>query len=325
MFILSQSSSVQNLSSLTLKTKELWRGGEKHPPPSATTRQKSPVLIGLITNLKILLAPGESTVIGTSPKGPGMDPFRPLSERVLATDGLPDREQRMQVLIYPSLNLIGNRFSSNIPLTVTNTSNHRVTIIKGIKIAFCTDDFIRHDHVSQQDILNVIDSINDPIDYMCSKERLAHLSDIEAQEVKSLLTEFKDIFSVSNDNIGRTSSHMFDINTNNLQPIVDPLRRVPLHKERIVKELLRKYENLGLIEKTDSPFRASTVLIEKKNVADSADIKDRYRLCVDYRSLNSAISDSGWPTPSVEHCFDAAAGAKYLSAIDFNRGYHQIP
>ena len=37
---------------------------------------------------------------------------------------------------------------------------------------------------------------------MCLKERLAHLSDIEAQEVKSLLTEFKDIFSVSNDNMG---------------------------------------------------------------------------------------------------------------------------
>ena len=119
---------------------------------------------------------------------------------------------------------------------------------------------------------------------MCSKERLAHLSDIEAQEVKSLLTEFKDIFSVSNDNIVCTSSHMFDINTNNLQPIVDPLCRVPLHKECIVKELLCKHENLGLIEKTDSWFQASTVLIEKKNVADSADITDRYRLCVDYRS-----------------------------------------
>ena len=98
-----------------------------------------------------------------------------------------------------------------------------------------------------------------------------------------------------------------------------------MHKERIVKELLCKYENLGLIEKTDSLFRASTVLIEKKNVTDSADITDRYRLCVDYRSLNSAISDSGWPTPSIEHCLDAAAGAKYLSSTDFNSGYHQIP
>ena len=47
LFILSQSSSVQNLSSLTLNTKELWRGVEN------TMRQKSPVLIWL--NFLILL------------------------------------------------------------------------------------------------------------------------------------------------------------------------------------------------------------------------------------------------------------------------------
>ena len=33
LFILSESNSVQNVSSLTLKTKELWRGGGKHLPP----------------------------------------------------------------------------------------------------------------------------------------------------------------------------------------------------------------------------------------------------------------------------------------------------
>ena len=33
LFILSENISLQNLSSLTLKTKELWKGGGKHPPP----------------------------------------------------------------------------------------------------------------------------------------------------------------------------------------------------------------------------------------------------------------------------------------------------
>ena len=75
----------------------------------------------------------------------------------------------------------------------------------------------------------------------------------------------------------------------------------------------------------DSPFRASTVLGEKKNVADSAHVTDKYRLCIDYRSLNAKLVDSGWPTPSLEHCLDAAADANFLSSIDFNCGYHQIP
>ena len=47
LFILSQSSSVQNLSSLTLKTKELWRGGWKTPPPLCYNETKKPVLIGI--------------------------------------------------------------------------------------------------------------------------------------------------------------------------------------------------------------------------------------------------------------------------------------
>ena len=52
---------------------------------------------------------------------------------------------------------------------------------------------------------------------------------------------------------------------------------------------------------------------------------DRYRLCVDYRVLNNSLVDSGWPTPSIEHCLDAATDAVYFSTLDFNSGYHQIP
>ena len=118
---------------------------------------------------------------------------------------------------------------------------------------------------------------------------------------------------------------MFDLPTDDIKPIADPLRRVPLQKVEIVKELLDKYEELGLVKKSDSPFRAPTVLVAKKNVADSAGVTDRYRLCVDYRSLNAKLDNSGWPTPSIENCLDAATDVEYLSSIDFNCGYNQIP
>ena len=52
---------------------------------------------------------------------------------------------------------------------------------------------------------------------------------------------------------------------------------------------------------------------------------DKYRLVVDYRFLNKAIKDSAWPALSLQKCLDAAAGSKFLSSIDFNSGYHQIP
>ena len=74
---------------------------------------------------------------------------------------------------------------------------------------------------------------------------------------------------------------------------------------------------MGLIEFIDSPFRAPTVLVEKKNVGNWAALTDKYRLCVDFRFLNDALVDSGWPTPSIEHCLDAAVGSVYLSSLDF--------
>ena len=90
-------------------------------------------------------------------------------------------------------------------------------------------------------------------------------------------------------------------------------------------DLLKKYEDLGLIGRIDSPFRAPTVLVEKKTPGHSDDVTDRYRICIDYRSLNKNLPNSAWPAPSIEHCLDAAAGSVFLSSLDFNNGYYQIP
>ena len=67
------------------------------------------------------------------------------------------------------------------------------------------------------------------------------------------------------------------------------------------------------------------MLVEKKNVGNSAEITDKYRLCIDFRFLNNVLEDSGWPTHSIDHCLDAAVGSVYLGSLDFNSGYHQIP
>ena len=158
---------------------------------------------------------------------------------------------------------------------------------------------------------------------MCSA--MSHLSKEQFKEAKEILENCRDVFTISNTKIGRTNCMNFDINTDPMSPISTPLCRVPLHQQEIVKELLDHYYKLGLIEPIDSPFRAATVLIQKKNVAASSHVTDKYRLCVDYRFLNNVLSDSGWPAPSLSQCLDAAHGSVYLSAIDFNSGYHQIP
>ena len=275
--------------------------------------------INLLTQGKTALLPGEIVTVATSVKG--ADPFRPVSDFCFLADGDAAFESRTKLIVVPSINSLSHSNISNIPITVKNTSNQKATLKKGAKLASCIEQF---DYVPQ-DVVNVMENV-DPIDYMCSEEKLGHLTKDEKVAVRELLSKYRKIFTVSSSHIGRTWLTVFDLPaTDNIQPIADPLRRVPLQKVAIVKELLEKYEELGLIRQTDSPFRAPTVLVEKKNAADSEDITDKYRLCVDYRSLNSKLENSGWPTPSLEHCLDAAADVQYLSSIDFNSGYNQIP
>lgn len=279
--------------------------------------------INLITSNKVSLLPGETKLIKTVARGVGIAADRPITMCSVVAEGEHDRRNRTNVLVHPAICNIGENNDCVVPLSITNMSKQRRTVGKGVKIAYCYNDFDEFDvdgHISVSSI-----GTTDPIDILCSPERFDHLSVSEQKEARELLTEFRDIFSVSNDVVGRATHCEFDINTNQVPPISTPLRRVPLHKEKIVRELLENYKKLGLISKIDSPFRAPTVLVQKKNVSESPNVTDQYRLCVDYRVLNESLDDSGWPTPSIEHCLDAAADSVYFSALDFNSGYHQIP
>ena len=158
---------------------------------------------------------------------------------------------------------------------------------------------------------------------MCSK--FQHLSHAEFGTARSLLGQYRDVFSVSNDKIRRTDIIHFDLDPTDVRPVAVPLRRVPLHHRHVVTELLEHYSELGLLECLDSPFRASTVLVKKKNAAQSTNVSDQYRLCTDYHMLNKAIPSSGWHAPSLAECLDAAGDSAYFSSVDFNSGYHQIP
>ena len=154
---------------------------------------------------------------------------------------------------------------------------------------------------------------------------MQHLPRDQFLEAKQVLSDFKDVFSASNTQIGCTNTSSFDVELEHNHPISMPFWRVPLHQQDIVRSLFQQYKDFGLIEHIDSPYCAVTVLVKKKNVSNISHLTDKYHLVVDYRLLNKAIKDSAWPVPSLHQCLDATAGSKFLSSTDFNSGYHQIP
>ena len=276
--------------------------------------------IDLITTQKSVIEPFKCAIIDVKASGPELGIFRPTSNLNVLVEGVTNTCERLSIEVVPSVNVLTHQ-NCQQKVKVYNLSGSCKTIAKGVKLAKCSSDYDEYVYENSSDSVNLLTN-TDPIEMLCSK--LSNLNTTELSEARTLLNEFRDVFSVSNNKIGRTNVVEFDVDKN-INPVTVPLRRVPMHHKDIVQTLLTKYEELHLIEPINSPFRAPTVLVRKKNNANSSDITDQYRICTDYRILNNQLSSSGWPAPSLDECLDAIGDANMFSSIDFNSGYHQIP
>ena len=278
--------------------------------------------VKLITTNKTVIEPFKFYEINTRASGTALSAFRAVTSFHVISEGCDHVTDRLNIDVIPSLSVLHHQ-NCTTKLQIFNNSPQTRVIRKGVAIGSCSSNF---DEVSPPTSdnahINVISKI-DVIDILCNK--MPHLKKDELQSARNLLSQYRDIFSVSNDKVGCTDVTEFDIDTSIVPPVSVPLRRVPIHQHDIVKQIIEKYEQLGLVEPIDSPFRAATVLVKKKNISGSTDITDQYRLCTDYRALNETLPSSGWPAPSLNECLDAANGSNYFSSIDFNSGYHQIP
>lgn len=63
------------------------------------------------------------------------------------------------------------------------------------------------------------------------------------------------------------------------------------------------------------------VVVEPPQLAGK---KDPYRLCLNYRPINLAVLDTGYPIPNINFLFTLLAGAQYYSVFDCLKGFWQM-
>ena len=104
------------------------------------------------------------------------------------------------------------------------------------------------------------------------------LTPSQQEQLQSLLSSFHNVFAKAEAPLGRTGIVKHGIQTSG-SPIRQPLRCLPQALKPIVNSEVQKMLSQGIITNSSSPWCSPVVMVKKKDGS--------WRLCVDYRKLNS--------------------------------------
>jgi hypothetical protein len=112
------------------------------------------------------------------------------------------------------------------------------------------------------------------------------------------------------------AEHFLDILPHS-RAVQQRLWRFDEERHRAFGAELRKLLEAGFIKEVFHPMRLTNlVLVKKRN--------GKWRMCVDYTSLNKACPKVPFPLPRIDQIVDSTVGCELLCFLDAYSGYHQI-
>ena len=131
------------------------------------------------------------------------------------------------------------------------------------------------------------------------------LSQEEQNQVRSLVQEFSSTFS---EKTGRTTLMEHDIKLTTDTPVRVKQYPLPYRMMQAVNDEVRSMIELGVIERSESPYCSPVIRVKKKDNTN--------RFCIDFRVLNKITVFDAEPMPSMEQIFIKLAGYKFISKLD---------
>ena len=135
-------------------------------------------------------------------------------------------------------------------------------------------------------------------------------------KVAILLTDFADVFSNQEFDLGKFDLLYHEIELSDPKPFRLPMRRTPLCFQQEEEKTLQHMLAAGVIQPSSSEWASAPVLVRKKD--------GTLRYCIDYRALNARTVKDAFPLPLIEECLDTLQGSMYFSCLDMASGYWQI-
>uniref|UniRef100_A0A1X7TVH1 Reverse transcriptase domain-containing protein n=1 Tax=Amphimedon queenslandica TaxID=400682 RepID=A0A1X7TVH1_AMPQE len=140
------------------------------------------------------------------------------------------------------------------------------------------------------------------------------LSKEQRKDLEQLKRRYKDVVTSK---LGQTNRIEHQIRVGDVTPSRQRPYRLPYAKYEAVRKELQSMEQMGVIRPSCSEWASPMVIVPKKD----GDI----RVCVDYRKVNSVLKFDAYPVPRVDEMIDRIGRGRFITTLDLNKGYWQIP
>jgi hypothetical protein len=162
-----------------------------------------------------------------------------------------------------------------------------------------------------------------PLDSATPKQTVIISEDLTSRDEEKLLsclTRNKDVFAWSALNLVGVSRSIIEYSLC-IDPSVRPkkqrLRKMSDGKTEAAKAEVHHLLEARFIEPIAYPtWLANVVMVQKKS--------GKWRMCIDFTSLNKACPKDNFSLPRIDKIVDSAAGCEIMSLLDCFSGYHQI-
>lgn len=134
--------------------------------------------------------------------------------------------------------------------------------------------------------------------------------------VQKLIDEFAIIFALPSElPPQRSCDHSIPLIEGAAPVAIRPYRFAPVLKDEVEKQVKEMLAS-GIVQKSNSPFSSSVLLVKKKD--------NSWRFCVDYRHLNAITVKGKYPVLVIDELLDELSTASWFSSLDLRSGFHQI-
>lgn len=143
------------------------------------------------------------------------------------------------------------------------------------------------------------------------------VADSDKARLFDLLQRYQGCFANDLASLGCTNVAEMKIELSNQRPVVYRPYRLAHNEREKVRGMVDDMLQAGIIRESVSNYASPIILVRKKD--------GNFRLCVDYRQLNSVTVKERYPMPVIEDEIARLAGQAWFISLDLMSGYYQVP